>query len=72
MPKLDGLSTMLRIREEKNIPVIILSAKSEDTDKVLGLSMGADDYVTKPFNRLELMGCILLFRQRELHYWFMR
>ncbi|TEB14457.1 Transcriptional regulatory protein YycF [Pelotomaculum sp. FP] len=55
MPKLDGLSTMLKIRTEKNIPIIILSAKSEDTDKVLGLSMGADDYVTKPFNRLELM-----------------
>ncbi|TEB07673.1 Sensory transduction protein regX3 [Pelotomaculum schinkii] len=55
MPKLDGLSTMLKIRAEKNIPIIILSAKSEDTDKVLGLSMGADDYVTKPFNRLELM-----------------
>ena len=55
MPKLDGLSTMLKVREEKNIPVIILSAKSEDTDKVLGLSMGADDYVTKPFNRMELM-----------------
>jgi len=55
MPKLDGLSTMLKIRADKNIPIIILSAKSEDTDKVLGLSMGADDYVTKPFNRLELM-----------------
>src|SRR5665647_1066874 len=50
MPKLDGLSTTLKIREEKNIPIIILSAKSEDTDKILGLSMGADDYVTKPFN----------------------
>jgi DNA-binding response OmpR family regulator len=55
MPKLDGLSTMLKIRAEKNIPIIILSAKSEDTDKVLGLSMGADDYVTKPFNSMELM-----------------
>lgn len=55
MPKLDGLSAMLKIRVEKNIPIIILSAKSEDMDKVLGLSMGADDYVTKPFNRLELM-----------------
>jgi DNA-binding response OmpR family regulator len=55
MPKLDGLSTTLKIREEKNLPIIILSAKSEDTDKVLGLSMGADDYVTKPFNNLELM-----------------
>jgi len=55
MPKLDGLSTTLKIRAEKNIPIIILSAKSEDTDKILGLSMGADDYVTKPFNSLELM-----------------
>jgi len=55
MPKLDGLSATLKIREEKNIPIIILSAKSEDTDKILGLSMGADDYVTKPFNTMELM-----------------
>lgn len=55
MPKLDGLSATLKIREEKNIPIIILSAKSEDSDKVLGLSMGADDYVTKPFNSMELM-----------------
>jgi DNA-binding response OmpR family regulator len=55
MPHLDGLSTTLKIRAEKNIPIIILSAKSEDTDKVLGLSMGADDYVTKPFNNMELM-----------------
>lgn len=55
MPKLDGLSATLKIREKKNIPIIILSAKSEDTDKVLGLSIGADDYVTKPFNTMELM-----------------
>ncbi len=55
MPRFDGLSTILKLREEQNIPVIILSAKSEDSDKVLGLSMGADDYVTKPFNNLELM-----------------
>ncbi len=55
MPKLDGLSTTLKIRAEKNLPIIILSAKSEDTDKILGLSMGADDYVTKPFNTMELM-----------------
>lgn len=54
MPRLDGLSATLKIREKKNIPIIILSAKSEDTDKILGLSMGADDYVTKPFNSLEL------------------
>ena len=49
MPKLDGLSAVLKIRERKNIPIIVLSAKSEDTDKVLGLSMGADDYVAKPY-----------------------
>lgn len=55
MPRLDGLSATLKIREKKNIPIIILSAKSEDTDKILGLSMGADDYVTKPFNPKELM-----------------
>jgi len=55
MPKLDGLSTTLKVRESKNIPIIILSAKSEDSDKVLGLSMGADDYVTKPFSSQELV-----------------
>lgn len=54
MPKLDGLSAMMRIREKKNIPVIVLSAKSEDSDKILGLSMGADDYITKPYNPMEL------------------
>lgn len=55
MPKLDGIKATLRIREEKNIPIILVSAKSEDTDKILGLTMGADDYMTKPFNPLELM-----------------
>lgn len=55
MPKLDGIQTMLKIREEKNIPIILLSAKSEDTDKIFGLTMGADDYVTKPFSPLELI-----------------
>ena len=55
MPKLDGLNALLKLRETKNIPVILLSAKSEDTDKITGLSFGADDYVTKPFNPLELM-----------------
>ncbi|MCM1120592.1 MAG: response regulator transcription factor [bacterium] len=54
MPRLDGLSAILRIRERQNIPIIVLSAKSEDTDKVLGLSMGADDYVSKPYNPQEL------------------
>lgn len=55
MPQLDGLRTTLKLREEKNIPVIILSAKAEDTDKIIGLNMGADDYITKPFNPLELI-----------------
>lgn len=54
MPKLDGLSAVMKIRERQNIPIIVLSAKSEDTDKVLGLSMGADDYVSKPYNPQEL------------------
>lgn len=55
MPGLDGMRATVRIREWRNIPVIMLSAKSEDTDKILGLNMGADDYVTKPFNPLELI-----------------
>lgn len=55
MPKLDGLSAVMKIREIKNIPIIVLSAKSEDTDKILGLSMGADDYVAKPYNPAELV-----------------
>ena len=55
MPKLDGLSTLMEIRRKRNIPVIILSAKTEESDKVLGLSMGADDYVSKPFQTAELM-----------------
>ena len=55
MPRLDGLSAVLRIRERRNLPIIVLSAKSEESDKVLGLSMGADDYVTKPFSTQELV-----------------
>lgn len=55
MPQLDGLSTTLKIRQEKNIPIIILSAKSEDIDKIAGLNLGADDYISKPFNTLELL-----------------
>lgn len=55
MPNMDGISTTYKIREQKNIPIIILSAKSEDADKILGLHMGADDYVTKPFNPMELV-----------------
>ncbi|MFZ5968590.1 MAG: response regulator transcription factor [Bacillota bacterium] len=55
MPKMDGLRAVMKIREDNNIPVIMLSAKSEDTDKIMGLNMGADDYITKPFNPLELI-----------------
>ncbi len=55
MPKLDGLSAVMKIRERKNLPIIVLSAKSEDTDKVLGLNVGADDYITKPFNPIEVL-----------------
>lgn len=55
MPKLDGIRTTLKIREKHSIPIIILSAKSEYVDKILGLNVGADDYVTKPFNPLELI-----------------
>ncbi|MBQ6543160.1 MAG: response regulator transcription factor [Clostridia bacterium] len=55
MPGLDGLSATVKVREKNNIPIILLSAKSEDTDKIAGLSFGADDYVTKPFNPLELI-----------------
>lgn len=55
MPRQDGIATTLKIREKQNIPIIILSAKSEDIDKILGLQVGADDYVTKPFNPLELI-----------------
>lgn len=54
MPRMDGILTMSKIRETSNVPIIMLTAKSEDTDKVLGLTVGADDYVTKPFNPVEL------------------
>jgi len=55
MPKMDGIRATMKIRESNNIPVIMLSAKSEDTDKIIGLNIGADDYITKPFNPLELI-----------------
>jgi DNA-binding response OmpR family regulator len=55
MPRMDGIKTLMKLRESRNIPVILLSAKSEDADKILGLTAGADDYVTKPFNPSELM-----------------
>ena len=55
MPEMDGITAMLKIREETNLPVILLTAKSEDTDKILGLEVGADDYITKPFEPTELV-----------------
>jgi DNA-binding response OmpR family regulator len=55
MPEMDGISAMTRLRENYNTPVILLTAKSEDTDKVLGLNVGADDYITKPFNPVEVV-----------------
>ena len=54
MPKMDGIQAMIKIRERSNVPVILLTAKSEDTDKILGLNVGADDYITKPFNPVEV------------------
>lgn len=55
MPEMDGIETMRRLREQYNLPVILLTAKSEDTDKILGLNLGADDYITKPFNPMEVL-----------------
>lgn len=55
MPVMDGITAMVKIRENSNVPVILLTAKSEDTDKILGLNVGADDYITKPFNPVEVM-----------------
>jgi DNA-binding response OmpR family regulator len=67
MPRLDGLSATLKIRGSKNIPIIMLSAKSEDSDKILGLTMGADDYVTKPFNPQELVARVKSQLRRYMH-----
>ncbi len=67
MPKMDGLSATMRIRQEQNIPIMILSAKTEDTDKVLGLSMGADDYISKPYSPAELVARVRSQLRRYLH-----
>ena len=64
MPRLDGIRATLKIREYSSIPIIILSAKSEDTDKILGLNIGADDYITKPFNILEVKARIKAIMRR--------
>lgn len=68
MPRLNGINTTFKIREEKNIPIIMLSAKSEDTDKVLGLQVGADDYVTKPFNPVELIARVKSQLRRYMEF----
>ncbi len=66
MPVMDGIRATTKIREKYNIPVLMLSAKSEDTDKILGLNLGADDYVTKPFNPLELLARVKSLLRRYL------
>ncbi len=68
MPVLDGVQATMKIREEKNIPIIMLSAKSEDYDKITGLNVGADDYITKPFNPLELIARVKSQIRRYLNF----
>lgn len=67
MPEMDGITAMVKIRETTNIPVILLTAKGEDTDKVLGLNVGADDYITKPFNPVEVLARVKSQLRRYLH-----
>lgn len=66
MPVMDGISAMVKIREKSNVPVILLTAKSEDSDKILGLNIGADDYVTKPFNPAEVIARVRSCLRRYL------
>ena len=68
MPGMDGITALNRLREHHNLPVILLTAKSEDTDKVLGLNVGADDYVTKPFNPVELLARVRSQLRRYLQF----
>lgn len=68
MPRLDGINATIKIREKSTVPIIILSAKSEDVDKILGLNIGADDYVTKPFNPLELLARVNSNIRRYTNY----
>ena len=68
MPRLDGIRATLKIREYSSIPIIMLSAKSEDTDKILGLNIGADDYITKPFNPLEVVARVKTQLRRYVQY----
>lgn len=66
MPRMDGLSATMQIRKEKNIPILLLSAKTEDADKIAGLSIGADDYITKPYNPMELVARVKAMLRRYL------
>lgn len=68
MPEMDGISTVVKIREQSNVPVIFLTAKGEDTDKVLGLGLGADDYVTKPFNPVEVIARVKSQLRRYMEF----
>ena len=68
MPKLDGIKATIKIRQEKNRPIILVSAKGEDTDKILGLNIGADDYITKPFNLLELIARVKSNLRRYMNF----
>ena len=68
MPVMDGITTMAKIRETSNVPIILLTAKSEDTDKILGLNVGADDYITKPFNPLEVAARVRSQLRRYLKF----
>ncbi|MDQ1912487.1 response regulator transcription factor [Paenibacillus sp. GD4] len=68
MPRLDGIKTTFKIRESRNIPILMLSAKTEDADKVLGLNVGADDYLAKPFNPLELVARVKSQLRRYTHF----
>ena len=67
MPRLDGIRATMKIREMSSVPIIFLSAKSEDVDKILGLNIGADDYITKPFNPLELTARVKSLHRRKAH-----
>jgi DNA-binding response OmpR family regulator len=66
MPRMDGLSATMQVRRERNVPILLLSAKTEDADKIAGLSMGADDYVTKPYNPMELVARVRAQLRRYL------
>lgn len=68
MPEMDGISTVVKLRETSNVPVIFLTAKGEDTDKVLGLNLGADDYITKPFNPVEVIARVKSQLRRYMNF----